>query len=127
MLPWHAHFEILHANTSRLLWSSLVEPGMAKPIHTVTLDEPLRLRIHLKYCRTAEPKGCLFHTPHEENSGRTFVGTINNIQKTVEGFLVETGSGGEDASVELADSMGQRLRLNIENVEGGGGERQEGI
>lgn len=120
MLPWHAHFEILHANTSRLLWSSLIEPGMAKPIHTVTLDEPLRLRIHLKYCRTGNP--CLFHTPHEENSGRTFVGTINNIQKTVEGFLVETESG-EDASVLLADSMGQRLRLNIENVEGGGGER----
>ena len=122
LLPWHGHFEILHANTSRLLWSSLIEPGKAKPIHTVTLDEPLRLRIHLKYCRTGSP--VLFHTPHEEHAGRTFVGTINDIQKTVEGFLVETDGNGEDASVELADSQGQRLRLNIENVEGGGGERQ---
>ena len=40
MLPWHAHFEILNADTSRLLWSSLIGPGKAKPIHTVTLEEP---------------------------------------------------------------------------------------
>ena len=39
----------------------------------------------------------------------------------MKGFLDEGEAG--DAWVDLADTVGQRLRLNVENVEGGGGER----
>lgn len=35
---------------------------------------------------------------------------------------MDEGDAG-DASVDLADTVGQRLRLFVENTEGGGGER----
>ena len=94
LLPNGALFEILHATSKRVLWSSWIEPGKAKPIHTVTLDEPLVLLINLKYCRTVD--GLLIHKPAARGEGdQTFAG---KIQKTLEGFL-EEGDAGDDSVV----------------------------
>jgi hypothetical protein len=94
LLPSGALFEILHATSKRVLWSSWIDPGKAKPIHTVTLDEPLVLLINLKYCRTVE--GLVIHKP--AGSGRQGETIAGKIQKTLEGFL-EEGDGGDDTVV----------------------------
>jgi len=118
LLPMSGTFEILHADQQRVLWSAVIKPGKAVPIHTVTLEEPLRLRINLSYCRTVDPQ-VRIHTPISKSKDqRTFV---DKLQRTVEEFLED--SQDEDSSVELTDTVGQRLRLGIENIEGGGGQR----
>ena len=116
-------FEITHGTNGKCLWTSWVGSGKAKSIHTVALDEPLRLSINLKYCKTGKDSfdrnGILIHTPKTKGSGAESI--VGKLQRTLEGFLDEGGT--EDASVELTDFMGQRLRLCIENKIGGGGQR----
>lgn len=93
---------------------------MVQSVHTVTLDEPLLLLINLKYCRSTE--GVLIHKPANmtnlPNTGKVIA---EALKSTFEGFLDDEGSG--DASVFLTDTVGQRLRLNIQNSLGGGGQR----
>ena len=47
-------FELFHAVTDRLLWKAKVEPNSSVCIHTVTLDDPLLLKITLRYCKTSD-------------------------------------------------------------------------
>lgn len=118
LLPTGGIFELVHATQKRVLWSSWIAAGSAKPIHTVTLDEPLLLLINLKYCRTSE--GALVHQPNKGLDNNE--GLAGKIQKTLEGLLEDTDR--EDiSSIVLTDTVGQRLRLNLENILGGGGQR----
>ncbi len=90
------------------------------PVHTVTLDEPIMLVIILDFCRSSQ--GLLIHKPREaahEESGVTFT---KSVKKTIEGFL-EEGEEGSTSSILVTDSVGQRLRLLVENNVGGGGQR----
>lgn len=135
LLPCSGIFELVHATQKRVLWSSWIAAGAAKPVHTVTLEEPLLLLINLKYCRSSE--GALIHQPRrlQENND----GLAGKIQRTLEGLLDDggggsstssggtggTGDNNEDVtSILLTDTVGQRLRVNVENIVGGGGQRQ---
>lgn len=120
LLPTGGTFEIMHATREKVLWSSHIDALESKPIHTVTLDEPLRLLINLRYCRTS-PQGILIHKPRHKGTDEATI--AGKMIKTFEG-LIEGENEGEDTFVYLTDTCGQRLRLNIENVEGGGGQRK---
>lgn len=111
LLPTGAIFEIQHAREKKVLWSSWLEAGTAKPIHTVLLDQPLVLVINLKYCRT--PEGLLFHNPPDNNVAK-------NLLLSVEGIV--NGLENRDISVILEDTVGQKLSLKIEKNQGGGGQ-----
>ena len=105
----------------------MIEAGAAKPIHTVTLEEPLLLQVHLKYCRSTE--GLLIHQPKRaENSEGLASKVADKIHRTIGNFLDESGAGGdvsEDiSSIVLTDTVGQRITLCVENICGGGGQRQ---
>lgn len=117
LLPSSGVFELVHATQKRILWSSCITPGMTKSVHTVTLDEPLLLLINLRYCRA--PEGVLVHEPKRQKSNKRN-GARNFLQGAIEGFLEEEE---EVSSVTLSDTAGQKLRLNVENIEGGGGQR----
>ena len=47
-------FEIFNATTKRAIWKAKLAPGANVCIHTVTLDDPLLLKITLRYCKTVE-------------------------------------------------------------------------
>eukprot|EP01038_Epipyxis_sp_PR26KG_P006870 gene6870-9407_t len=120
LLPIGATFELVHATRKQVLWSSWIAGGTAKPVHTVTLEEPLLLYIKVKYCRT--DNGILIH---QASKGVSDEGFAELVQKKIIDFLEE--NEGENDSVILTDSVGQKLRLNIENTEGGGGQRHVAI
>lgn len=118
LLPCDADFEILHANEKRELWSAKVNATKQQSIHTVSLEEPLLLTVSLPYCRASE--GILIHQPkHRINDRNLFA---NALQRTIEGILDENESE-TILTITLFDSIGQGLRLNIENKEGAGGQR----
>eukprot|EP01035_Chromulina_nebulosa_P017521 gene17521-23082_t len=117
LLPMGGIFEIVHASQQkRVLWSSWIDPGKAVPIHTVTLDEPLLLLINIRYARTAE--GVIIHEPAK----RVGISLVGKIQRTIEGILDE-GENDDTTTVVLTDTVGQRLTINIDNVEGQAGQR----
>ena len=82
-------------------------------IHTLSLEEPLSLLLNLGYCRTNE--GARIHVPlsHVERG-------IASIQHAIEGFLEEDV---RDRTLWLTDFVGQKLKLQVENIVGGGGQR----
>ena len=121
LLPAGGKFTLMHAIHKTNLWSGWIGAGMVQSIHTVTLQEPLLLLINLKYCRSSE--GILVHKP-TANAAATLEAAgiaMMAIKNTIEGFLDDDDSS--DASVFLTDTVGQRLRLNIQNTLGGGGQR----
>ena len=87
-------------NQRRVLWSNTIDACKAIHIHTVSLEEPILLLVDLTFCRSDE--GVMVHKP-------------------------ESKSLPELASVMLSDSDGQRLRLGLENILGGGGQRRLNI
>lgn len=107
LLPREAYFEIIHSAHKRVLWSSWLAAGTAVPIHSVTLDQPLTLLVNVNYCRTSE--GFPFHQP--------------NISKKKISSTRSESTDSETAVIILSDAVGQRLLLNVENNEGGGGQR----
>ena len=118
LLPTKGIFELIHATHKTVLWSSVIAPGKAVPVHTVTLDVPIMLVIILDFCRSSQ--GLVVHKPVELM--REDIKFTDKLQQTIEGFLEE----GEDegiSSIMLSDSVGQRLRLQVENNVGGGGQR----
>ena len=48
MLFIRSVFEIVHKTHQRVLWKANIGPGQRVPIHSVTLDDPLLLRITLR-------------------------------------------------------------------------------
>ena len=90
------------------------------PVHTVTLDEPIMLVIILDFCRSSQ--GLLIHKPREATHEESGVNFTKTVKKTIEGFL-EEGEEGSTSSILVTDSVGQRLRLLVENNVGGGGQR----
>jgi hypothetical protein len=120
LLPSGGIFELMHATQKRVLWSAFIGAGETNAIHTCTLDEPLVLLINLKYCRTLE--GILIHKPrHKTNKEKGIKETIIKIKKTFHEFIDEDNK--EDVHAVLTDTVGQRLFINIDNKEGGGGQR----
>lgn len=110
----------MHAVQKRVLWSSWIAAGTAKPVHTVTLEEPMLLLINLKYCRSSE--GALVHQPRRVSDGNE--GIAGKFQRALDSLLDEGNEEDGLTSVTLTDTVGQRLRLNVENTLGGGGQRQ---
>jgi len=100
LLPCSGIFELVTENQRRVLWSSNIEACTACHIHTVSLEEPILLLVDLSFCRSDE--GVMVHKP-------------------------DSKSLPELASVMLSDSVGQRLRLGLENILGGGGQRRLNI
>lgn len=119
LLPMKGIFELIHATHKTVLWSSVIAPGKAVPVHTVTLDVPIMLVIILDFCRSTQ--GLVVHKP-TEIAGKEEVRFTEKLQQTIEGFL-EEGEEGGISSIMLSDSVGQRLRLLVENNVGGGGQR----
>jgi hypothetical protein len=118
LLPCSAYFEIVHAAEKRELWSSNIPSAKCQPIHTVSLEEPLLLLVNLSYCRAQE--GILIHQPKCQFQEKGLF--VNAFQKTIEGILEEADSE-VITTIILYDSVGQAIRLNIENKQGGGGHR----
>lgn len=118
LLSCSAVFEIVHAVQKRVLWSACVAPGCVKPIHTVTLEEPLLLLINLRYCRASE--GVVIHEPKKNDVHKK--GLAKKLQRTLEGFLEENDRE-EVLCMNLTDTEGQKLRLHVENNEGAGGQK----
>ena len=118
LLPMKGIFELIHATHKTVLWSSVIAPGKAVPVHTVTLDVPIMLVIILDFCRSTQ--GLVVHKPNELI--REEIKFRDKLQQTIEGFL-EEGEEGGISSIMLSDSVGQRLRLLVENNVGGGGQR----
>jgi hypothetical protein len=118
LLPCEADFEILHATEKRELWSAKIKATNLQSIHTVSLEEPLLLSVNLPYCRASE--GILIHQPKFRSTDRSLF--ANALQRTIEGILDENESESV-STITLYDSVGQGLRLNIENKEGAGGQR----
>lgn len=113
LLPAIGKFTIINTVSKAVLWSKFLSSGECRDIHTLSLEEPLTLLINLGYCRTTE--GARIHIPlnHVESG-------IASIQRKIEGFLEEDI---RDKTLWLTDFIGQRLKLQIENVVGGGGQR----
>jgi hypothetical protein len=113
-----ATFEILHATELRELWSGGIDSSFVKAIHTVSLEEPLLLRVNLPYCKCVD--GIIIHQPKNVRAEKNVF--TNAIQKTLEGILED--SDNIVSSITLTDAVGQSLKLNIENTEGGGGHKR---
>lgn len=105
-----AVFEILHATHKTVLWSSQLRSEAIVPIHTVTLDQPLSLMIKANYCCASE--GIIFHEANARNQQKK--SKIGNWKSDFEPEILD---------VILSDTVGQRLRVHVENIEGGGGQR----
>ena len=111
LLPVDAIFEILHATHKTVLWSSQLRSEDVVPIHTVTLDQPLSLMIKAKYCCTSE--GIIFHESNTRQQQKKHK-KVGNWRNDLEPEILD---------VILSDTVGQRLRVHVENIEGGGGQR----
>jgi len=112
-------FEIFHATTKRAIWKADLGPGDTICVHTLTLDDPLLLKITLRYCKTIE--GILINKPRLKLSETATFG--DRVNKFVEDVLFDDFNEG-DSYVDLVDTVGQRLKLGVENTEGSGGERR---
>ncbi len=55
---------MFHAETKRAIWKAKVGPGASVCIHTVTLDDPLLLKITLRYCKSVE--GIVLNRPRDK-------------------------------------------------------------
>ncbi len=118
-LPAAASFEILHAVEKRVLWSSLIPAGQLQTIHTVSLNDPLELSINLYYCRASQ--GVIIHQPKAQNQRKKY--SVNPLQRTFESNKEETETE-NITTITLLDTTGQKLRLHIENILCGGGNRK---
>jgi hypothetical protein len=122
LLPVSGTFELVNEKDSSktVLWSAVIEPGKSKPVHSVAMDASLLLLINLDFCRSSE--GTLIHAPDDllNNSVTSLPGTI---YKGLKGFIEENFFTKTQSSIILTDSVGQRLRLHIQNKMGGGGHR----
>lgn len=94
-------------------------PGKSKHIHTVTLDIPMLLLINLDFCRSSE--GVLVHKPPVKDTEDK--GIAGAVIEGFKGLLEDNDDALEDTSIILTDSVGQRIRIHIENLIGGGGHR----
>ena len=114
-LPFGGVFELRHATENRSLWSSWIDAGMAMPIHTVPLDVPVLLFIHLRFCKSL--KGTMVHVPVSwKNTEKT--GLLDKINQQFSSTSVEV-----NATASVTDSTGQTLRVQVENTQGKGGQR----
>lgn len=116
LLPMKGTFELVHATRKSVLWSSTILPGKSKHIHTVTLDIPMLLLINLDFCRSSE--GVLVHKPPIKDVEDK--GLAETVIEGFKGLLEDNDEPLADTSIVLTDSVGQRIRLQIENQVGGG-------
>jgi hypothetical protein len=132
LLPMKGTFELVHAKQKTVLWSSEINSGEIKCVHTVPSDEPILLLINLEFCRSSE--GLLVTNPIDKvpevdpslSSSYFCHGSrlTQSMVQGVKGFMEDDSNTQADQSIILTDSVGQRLRLQIENTVGGGGHRK---
>jgi hypothetical protein len=120
LLPVPGTFELIAKDdpNKTVLWSAIIEPGKSKPVHTVAMDSPLLLLINLDFCRSSD--GVLIHTPINDGHSRTLA---DAVYRTIEGLRGLIEENETQSSILLTDTVGQRLRLHIQNDMGGGGQR----
>jgi hypothetical protein len=129
LLPMKGTFELVHAKHKTVLWSSDINSGEIKCVHTVPSDEPILLLINLDFCRSSE--GVLVTKPVDkvaevDPSSQSFCGgrVTKTVVQGVKGLMEDDSNSQADMSIILTDSVGQRLRLQVENTVGGGGYRK---
>jgi hypothetical protein len=62
----------------------------------------------------------LIHQPHA--AGNSPLNLVGRLQKALEGILDDTESD-DVSNIILTDTVGQKLRLSVENTQGAGGQR----
>jgi hypothetical protein len=72
-------FELFHETTNRALWKAKLAPGASVCIHTITLDDPLLLKITLRYCKTVE--GILINRPRNKLNQTNITEKINKFME----------------------------------------------
>ena len=117
MLPVRGTFELVHPLQKSVKWRDSIEPQATASIHTVSLSEPLLLLINLDFCRSSE--GVLVHRLVDEDRSLS-----ETVFESFKGLLDDSQLHSSRNSIMLTDSVGQRLRLQIENKLGGGGNRR---
>jgi hypothetical protein len=123
LLPVSGTFELIRAKdpNKTVLWSAVIEPGKSKPVHTVAMDSALLLLINLDFCRSSD--GALIHTPINDDHSRTLADAVYRTIEGLRGLIEESEDSKTQSSILLTDTVGQRLRLHIQNDLGGGGQR----
>lgn len=124
LLPVSGTFELIQARdpTKTVLWSAVIESGKSKSVHTVTMDNPLLLLINLDFCRSSE--GVLIHTPTSQDQSSSLADTVyKTLEEGLRGLIDEAEPSKSHSHIILTDSVGQRLRLHVQNDMGGGGQR----
>jgi hypothetical protein len=82
------------------------------------MEQPIFLKVNLDFCVANE--GILIHTPFiKEKHLQGFTTTFQNFG----GLLDDSTRVPEFSSIILSDSDGLKLRLQVENIKGGGGQR----
>ena len=119
MLPVRGTFELVHAVRKSVLWSAVIEPQATASVHTVSLQDPILLLINLEFCRSSQ--GALVHKP--PSSPGEDRGLAETVLDGFKGLLDDNHMESISDSIMLTDSVGQRLRLELENKQGGGGNR----
>jgi hypothetical protein len=114
LLPCGAIFELRNPQSNISLFRSWVEAGAQLPIFTVSLDVPLVLFVTLRYCHSQDGK--LVHKPTTQNR-RT-----EKLSNFITGVFFE-GEIDENSFITMIDSASQKVRLQLKNTLGDGGQR----
>ena len=121
LLPCAGTFELFPAVKERGLpiWRARIEAGKLCHIHTVSLEEPIVLLIQLDFCSSNDP--ILVHKPRAAKANTSNIAEA--LKLNFNRFLDDDEEVQAVASMTLSDPDGQSLRLHVENVVGGGGQR----
>lgn len=128
LLCMGGEFVLVSEASRTVLWRRWLDPGEVVSIHTVSMEESILLSIYLKHCSTGE-FGVLVHRPPVRKGDYEGLGYLTSIQRTIGDFIDENFIGlvydetSMPKNVTLTDTVGQRLRVQIENNLGRGGQR----
>ena len=122
LLPVEALFQLVrkktHTTDGALLWTGKIGAGKARPIHTVSLDASVILTVSLSYME--KEAGVVVHLT-KEDEGNTY--DAASILLAATGGHKETFSNGPKGSIDMTDSVGQKMRLMVENTDVGSGQK----
>jgi hypothetical protein len=119
-LPMTAYFELVHAETAAVLWSGEIAAIDNCAIHTVSMKIPLAITISIpNYCKTREPMK--MHSPQDNLEPATMTDFNSGAANGDESYVDDQDLVSD--SIYLYDVLSQKLRLNIDNEQGRGGQR----
>lgn len=123
LLPVEALFQLVRKKTQdkepALLWTGKLGAGKAKAIHTVSLDSSIILTISLSYM--SSDAGIVVHQLNEDSE-------VDRFDAAALLLAAATGLDSKqdirtDQSIFMTDSVGQKIRLMVENKSVGSGQR----